>query len=53
MQDFRQWERLFENHVISLKIVDSLKTEAGRAEGYKRTQFMKTYIEQLSFELHC
>lgn len=33
------------------KLVDSLQTKSGYEEGYRRTQFMMTYVDQLSSEL--
>jgi uncharacterized protein len=34
-----------------LNLVDSLQTKSGQQEGAKRTDFMKTYLQQLSSEL--
>lgn len=33
------------------KLVNSLQTKSGYEEGYRRTQFMMTYVDQLSSEL--
>lgn len=35
------------------KVVDTLCTEAGRAEGLRRAQFMRSFLDQLAAEIHA
>jgi uncharacterized protein len=35
------------------KVVDTLRTESGRAEGQRRAQFMREFMDQLAAEIHA